>query len=77
MTEKTINTWKWISTIAFFIAAIMLSSNVEISKWGFVIFAGGHLIYTVLFTKLKDWPMVAHGVGFLLIDLYGIWRWFV
>lgn len=76
MTDKTINLWKWISTIAFFVAAIMLSSNIEISKWGFVIFAFGHSIYCVLFTKLKDWPMVAHGAGFLLIDLYGIWNWF-
>tara|TARA_R110000851_G_scaffold7493_1_gene29089 strand:+ start:7119 stop:7394 length:276 start_codon:yes stop_codon:yes gene_type:complete len=76
MNEQTVTIWKWISTIVFFAGAIMLSSNIEISKWGFMFLAFGHVIYTIMFTWLKDWPMAIHGAGFLVIDLFGIWNWF-
>ena len=36
--------YKWIATISFLIAAVLLSSNIDESRIGFVIFLYGHTI---------------------------------
>jgi len=68
---------KWISTICFFMAAILLSSNIEISKYGFILFFIGHLVLSVLFFTTKDFPMFIQNFGFLFVDLYGIYNWWL
>jgi hypothetical protein len=73
--SRTVQTWKWISTITFFIAAFMVASNTEYVKWSFVLFALGHLVYSIMFSVLKDYPMATQGIGFLILDLWGIYNW--
>lgn len=68
---------KWIGTISFLTAAMLLSSNIEISRWGFLIFLFGHVILSVLFFKLKDKPMFVQNFFFLFVDIWGIYRWFI
>ena len=68
---------KWIGTILFFIAALLLSTNFEYSRWGFVVFATAHLILSALFFKLKDKPMFIQNFVFLFVDFYGIYNYFI
>jgi hypothetical protein len=69
-------TLKWFGTICFLSSAILLSSNTEISRYGFIIFFIGHLTLAILFFKLKDHPMFFQNFMFLFIDAWGIYRWF-
>lgn len=68
---------KWIGTILFFIAAILLSTNFEYSRWGFVVFALAHLLLSSLFFYLKDKPMFVQNFVFLFVDFYGIYNYFI
>jgi hypothetical protein len=68
---------KWIGTILFFIAALLLSTNFEYSRWGFVVFATAHILLSLLFFKLKDKPMFIQNFVFLFVDLYGIYNYFI
>jgi len=74
---KSQETMKWIGTVLFFIAAILLSSNFEYSKWGFVVFAIAHVLLSSLFFYLKDKPMFVQNFVFLFVDLYGIYNYFI
>ena len=71
----TITAIKWLGTVFFIVAALLLSSNIEISKYGFFLFLFGHILLTGLFYRLKDKPMFYQNLFFILIDLWGIWRW--
>jgi len=68
---------KWIGTILFFVAALLLSSNFEYSRWGFVVFAIAHVLLSMLFFKLKDKPMFIQNFVFLFVDFYGIYNYFI
>jgi len=71
------NNIKWLGTILFFIAALLLSSNFEYSRFGFIVFAIAHIILSTLFYKLNDKPMFVQNFVFLFVDLYGIYNYFI
>jgi len=71
------NELKWFGTLCFLSAAILLSANVEISKYGFFIFLLGHATLSMLFWKLKDRAMFTQNFFFLFVDCFGIYRWFI
>jgi uncharacterized membrane protein YhhN len=66
---------KWIGTAVFFAAAILLALNIEISKLGFILFLIGHIIFAYVF--IKDKAMLIQNLGFLVLDLVAIYRWFL
>jgi hypothetical protein len=68
---------KWVGTVLFFLAGVLLSSNIEISKWGFFLFLTGHLIYIYVFYTVRDYPMLVNNCMFACIDLWGIYRWWI
>ena len=74
---KYLETAKWTGTVLFFIAAILLSSNFEYSRYGFIVFAIGHVVLSSLFFYLKDKPMFTQNFVFLFVDLYGIYNHFI
>jgi hypothetical protein len=77
MSEKRIEFLKWFGTACFLTAALLLSSNIEISRYGFFIFLSGHIALSYLFIKHKDVPMFIQNFFFIFIDLWGIYRWFI
>lgn len=77
MSDKRAEWLKWIGTISFLTAALLLSSNIEISRYGFFIFLLGHIVLSYLFLVNKDKPMFIQNFFFLFIDLWGIYRWFI
>ena len=75
--DTTITGIKWFGTFMFLAAAIILSANVEGSRYGFFLFLIGHAILSVLFWKVNDRALFTQNFGFLFIDLFGIYRWFL
>ena len=70
-------TAKWTGTVLFFLAAILLSSNFEYSRYGFIVFFLGHVVLSSLFFYLKDKPMFIQNFVFLFVDAYGIYNYFI
>lgn len=58
------------------VAGLLLSLNIDASKWGFILFFMGHVVLSGVFIRARDWPMVFHNVFFLFVDVVGIYRWF-
>ena len=71
------NRLKWLGTILFFIAALLLSSNFEYSRYGFIVFAIGHIVLSTIFFIVKDKPMFIQNFVFLFVDAYGIYNYFI
>jgi hypothetical protein len=70
--------YKWIGTVSFLLAALLLSSNIEESRYGFLVFLSGHIILSYYFWfKNKDLPMFTQNFFFIGVDLWGIYRWFL
>lgn len=68
---------KWFGTFCFIAAATLLSSNIDISKYGFIIFLIGHITFIYVFHTQKDKAMLFQNSFFILLDLLGIYRWFI
>jgi len=70
--------YKWIGTVSFLLAALLLSSNIEESRYGFLVFLYGHIVLSFYFWfKNKDLPMFTQNFFFIGVDLWGIYRWFL
>jgi|TARA_B110000977_G_scaffold197180_1_gene279098 hypothetical protein len=67
---------KWLATAIFLSAGTLLSLNIEISRFGFLLFLTGHVLLSYWFFKEKDWAMATQNGFFIFIDLLGIFRWF-
>ena len=61
----------------FLSAALLLSSNIEISPYGFFLFITGHITLAYLFHKVGDKPMFVQNFFFMFVDAWGIYRWFI
>lgn len=68
---------KWLATALFLSAGTLLSLNIEISRFGFLLFLTGHVLLTYYFVKFKDYAMVTQNAFFIIIDMLGIYRWFL
>lgn len=67
---------KWVSTISFLSAAVLLSSNIPESRYGFFIFLLGHIVGLVVFYRVREWSLIVQNGVFIAIDCWGIYRWF-
>lgn len=72
-----IQTAKWVGTFLFLGAALLLSSNSAVSKYGMLMFLAGHIILTVTFLVLKDKPMIFQNGVFIGVDIYGVYNWWL
>jgi uncharacterized membrane protein YhhN len=70
------NHLKWFGTFCFITAASLLSLNIDISKYGFILFFIGHLTFIYVFLRIKDKAMLFQNTFFIVLDLLGMYRWF-
>ena len=69
--------FKWFGTLMFLSAATLLSLNIGVSPYGFILFLLGHVVLSYYFLfKNKDLPMFTQNFFFIGIDTLGIVRWF-
>jgi len=72
----TLTNLKWFATAVSFIGAMNIALNTPYSKYAFMIFLISSTTYMYAGYKDKDWPLVFLNVGFFIVDIVGIWRWF-
>lgn len=70
------NTLKWLASGIGFTGAMTIALNTEYSKYAFMIFIISSIIWMYAGYRQKDWPLVFLNVGFFIVDIVGIYRWF-
>lgn len=68
---------KWAATVMFISAALIIGTNSEISKIGFLLFLFAHVILTLTFLTEGDKAMTWQNLTFIPVDLYGIYNWWI
>jgi hypothetical protein len=63
------------SALAFF-GAFLLAKNTEISKWGFVAYIISNMFFVAWSIMFEVWGILTMNIGFLIINVYGIKKWF-
>ena len=70
------NSLKWSSSAFALAGGVLLASNTELSKYGFIFlaFSSGQMLLASL--QIQDISMVVYSASlFIFVDLMGIYRW--
>jgi nicotinamide riboside transporter PnuC len=67
---------KWIATILCMIGGILISINIQESKYAFPFFILSNLLFVYKFYQERDYALTANNAFFLLLNAIGIFRWF-
>ncbi len=68
---------KWTGTLTGVAGALILALNLPFSGWGWVLFAISALTWTIAGIVMRELSLVLLQVGFLVVDVLGIYRWLV
>ena len=70
--------WKWLASMLGIMGGIMISANVAgITKYSFIPFSISSVIWLFVSYKMKENSMIALNATFILINISGIYRWFL
>lgn len=67
---------RWSASAAAIVAAILVASNTEATKWGFVIFAVASVLWVCAGLADRIYSLATLNAVLLVVNLIGIWRWF-
>jgi len=67
---------RWSATAAAIIAAILVASNTELTKWGFVIFTVASVLWIAAGLADRIYSLATLNAVLLVVNLVGVWRWF-
>jgi len=67
---------KWLASIIGFIGAMTIALNTPYSKYAFMMFIISSTIWIIAGYKVRDWALVFLNIGFFIVDIIGLWRWF-
>ncbi|WP_162915280.1 hypothetical protein [Desertibaculum subflavum] len=67
---------RWSATAAAIVAAILVASNTEATKWGFVIFSVASVLWIGAGLADRIYSLATLNAVLLVVNLVGIWRWF-
>lgn len=76
-TLDALKTHRWTGTLLAIVAAIMVASNTDISKYGYPIFMVSSMFWSYVAIKMKDQALLLLQVVFICIDGFGIYNWFI
>lgn len=68
---------RWTGTFIGIAAAILIASNIDASKYAFVVFLVSSILWGIAAYSIKDYALLLLQVVFVIVDIYGIFRWFV
>ena len=68
---------RWTGTLLAIVAALMVASNSEISKYGYPIFMVSSMFWSYVAIQLKDQALLLLQIVFICIDAFGIYNWFI
>ncbi len=68
---------RWTGTLLAIVAALMVASNSDISKYGYPIFMVSSFFWSYVAIQLKDQALLLLQIVFICVDAFGIYNWFV
>lgn len=68
---------KWVASILGFIGAMLIALNIPESKYAFFIFLGSSTLWIYAAAIMKEYSLIFLNVGFMIVDLIGIYRWII
>jgi nicotinamide riboside transporter PnuC len=66
---------RWIATFSGIAGALLIASNVGVSKYSFLFFLVSGLLWGVAAYSIKDYALLLLQTVFVTIDTYGVFRW--
>ena len=70
--------WKWLASVLGILGGIMISANITgITKYSFIPFSLSSVIWLFVSYKMKENSMIALIATFVLINMGGMYRWFI
>lgn len=73
--KTTIDWFEIIGTIMCIIAAILLASHIGLEGVSYILFFLGSLLFCFVFLSLKRKYLLLLNFLYVIINLWGIWRW--
>ena len=67
---------RWSATAAAIVAAILVASNTEVTKWGFVLFTLASVLWVAAGLADRIYSLATLNAVLLVVNLVGVWRWF-
>jgi hypothetical protein len=67
---------RWSATAAAIVAAILVASNTEVTKWGFVLFTVASVLWVGAGLADRIYSLATLNAVLLVVNLVGVWRWF-
>jgi hypothetical protein len=68
---------KWVASITGFIGAMLIALNIPESKYAFMIFFVSSSMWIYSAHIMKEYSLIFLNVGFLTVDIIGIYRWII
>ncbi len=76
--DRITRTFKVFSILSGAIGGILLASNIEVSRYGFIFLAVSSCSFTIASILKKDFLNVFYGTTlFFGVDLLGVYRWII
>ena len=73
--DNLIDGLEWVGTITGIGAALVVSSNMGYIGIGYTVFLISAVCILYVALKLERWGLFTMSIGYILINLWGIWRW--
>ena len=68
---------RWSGTLLAIVAAILVASNSEFSKYGYPIFMVSSFFWSYVAIRLDDRALLLLQIVFICIDIFAIYNWFI
>ena len=68
---------RWIATFSGIAGALLIASNIGISKYSFLFFLVSGLLWSIAAYSIKDYALLLLQDVFVTIDTYGVFRWLI
>jgi hypothetical protein len=63
-------------TILGIIAAVLLSMNISISPYSFILFGVSSILWFIYAYRIHEYPLMWMNVAYFVIDSFAVYRWF-
>lgn len=67
---------KWFASILGFIGAILITANIDETKYAFIVFTISSTIWIYVAIIMKEYSIIFLNLGYLILNIIGIYRWF-
>jgi len=71
---KTVHA-EWIGAITGLLGALLLSLNVSVSGYGFILFLASNVAWVIYSLRRRTYGLLAQQLGFSATSIIGIVRW--